>query len=783
MNPLSSLTYHRRHKRRTAMLTSLISLMTFAVYLLYTLSSANFVETLRTAGMYLDLFSIVYPNTSGELDPTIVAQIRTHPDVAYALPVKPDAAIKYIYPLGGESDIVNLMGLREADIPLVMDVCNATLVEGEMLQPRTNSLILSKELAANAQVEIGDVLDYKLDAERFEFIPAPLQVVGIVESDVRLGIVSYEYLDSHEATMGGSSLMVIPKEGRDQAVLDVLHGELPTSLVYVESRRTLNQDVAEMTQMVNLIAIPISVTTSLASALVVSAINRIALMRRLREFGILNAIGLNKKWLISRMMGETCVLAGIGLIIGLGLSWLALLAIRTVIFAPKGYSLPIIATSSMIAVLPIPITILPFVYFSLKGVFSRLDTVSIIERGALSTEETQRAASTTPHKYSNPFASITFYKRHRSRALLLIGSMALMIMATVLAIFFLTNDIVDPHISVLRHVSGVSAPHGNRLDPAIVSQVKTHPSVERAVTAMELYIFSALVPSSGSTDFETYAVSEEDALYLTQLFSLELSEGHLPRPRTNDVVISQALAQNRHLQIGDVIGNPDNPAYPGARPLPTEFIVSGIFATPEDGTENWLSLASLEFTQSHSAFVDDPLMLLVSPHAGQKETMDNWLEQELAGNRVEIKTHRWLVAHLEEMARELLLTMALLESLLAIIAAITLVVLNYIFITQRQSELGVLNALGFNRLKLIWRTLRETALTTGLAWIASIGLCLIGLIYQGVAFAARGLSYNWTNPMPWLFTLPIPIAVLLATSGTVAWTLSKLDPVTIIERR
>jgi hypothetical protein len=50
-------------------------------------------------------------------------------------------------------------------------------------------------------------------------------------------------------------------------------------------------------------------------------------------------------------------------------------------------------------------------------------------------------------------------------------------------------------------------------------------------------------------------------------------------------------------------------------------------------------------------------------------------------------------------------------------------------------------------------------------------------------YAGKGLSYDWANPTPWLFTLPIPIAVLLATSGTVAWMLSKLDPVAIIERR
>jgi hypothetical protein len=50
-------------------------------------------------------------------------------------------------------------------------------------------------------------------------------------------------------------------------------------------------------------------------------------------------------------------------------------------------------------------------------------------------------------------------------------------------------------------------------------------------------------------------------------------------------------------------------------------------------------------------------------------------------------------------------------------------------------------------------------------------------------YAPRGLSLNFFNPMPWLFTLPIPLAVVAATGGLVARTLSKLDPVSIIERR
>jgi hypothetical protein len=59
-----------------------------------------------------------------------------------------------------------------------------------------------------------------------------------------------------------------------------------------------------------------------------------------------------------------------------------------------------------------------------------------------------------------------------------------------------------------------------------------------------------------------------------------------------------------------------------------------------------------------------------------------------------------------------------------------------------------------------------------------------GLLYlQLRVFEPMGLRLDMFNLTPWLFTLPIPVAVLAASTITVAWTLSKLDPVSIIERR
>jgi hypothetical protein len=45
------------------------------------------------------------------------------------------------------------------------------------------------------------------------------------------------------------------------------------------------------------------------------------------------------------------------------------------------------------------------------------------------------------------------------------------------------------------------------------------------------------------------------------------------------------------------------------------------------------------------------------------------------------------------------------------------------------------------------------------------------------------MNVDLLNPIPWLFMFPIPMAIIFTSAGTIAGVLTKLDPVTIIERR
>jgi ABC-type lipoprotein release transport system permease subunit len=514
---------------------------------------------------------------------------------------------------------------------------------------------------------------------------------------------------------------------------------------------------------------------------VLVVINQIANAKRNPEFGILHAAGHSKKWLIRRLTMETTTLAMLGWLMGIGVSWLVL----------SLFKMPYVVWIPIVFSLPLPAVIAGFTFISVRRTLTRLDPVAIVEQRELSQEGERIQKKSIAKSSPKPLTPITFYNRHRRRATLLMSGMSMMILAVVLFLFALalTADAQEPFFGYLSRVSIVNSPGGVAgLDQSIFDLVKTHPTVDRVIPiAPRISMLQAAIPLNiGNAEASPFGVYAEDMAFLIELYDLELKEGHLPRSGTNEMVIPEILAQNRDLKVGDVIGNPNQPAYPGATSLLVEFVISGIFAQPESPQDGagW-GFISLEFLESSEAFhLPDFPSLIIVPKSGQKQTLDRWLENELASDNAYVLTHHQEISRIQEMARQNMLGIALLEVVLGLVAALSLAVLNYIFTSQRQAEFGVLHALGYSRRQLVGRVFGETAFTTLASWGLSVILTLLLLLFMRFAvFDPRGLTFNLFNITPWLYTLPIPIVVLLVTAGSTARTLSKLDPISIIERR
>lgn len=788
MNPLSPWTFFRRHKRRASLLLGLFGLVTAGLYLIVALLWAITVEPMRSHYSYLSQYSLV-----DGWDPRVVAQIRANPDVARTVLATIGPGVQLPDALGGGSDYWNLFALKGEDVAYVMERCGATLKEGQPLRPRTNGILLSQQVAANLGLEVGDIIHNATNPDLFSNIPAPLQVVGILQSDVRLSIASHEYLSNHEllSHMIMPKLLVMARPGREDAVAEFLRRDIRATGTGVETYLDMREEVARAYRVSLALLMPIILTVSAALLFVVAIVNRVSLAQRVREFGILSAAGHDNGKLTRRLTAEMGVLAAGGWLMGIVLSWMLLYFLKLVLFTPRGHDLNIITLTPALPVLLVPLSVTLFAFASARRVLSRLDPVEIVERGPLSMEQKPPAGGIAAKSSPRPLAAWTFHRRHRRQAVFISGATALMIIAVVVYIF-LTTAVRDTRRASFGYLHQVSVVHprvGSGPDAALSAQVRAHPSVERVIPFSQFTMLSILIPPGETAPINPFAVYADDLAYLVDLYGLELKQGHVPRPHTNELVIPDVVAQNRNLHVGDVIGDSNHPAYPGAQEIkvPAEFVISGILARPAKTAENWLSFISLEYVESHEAFRQlnqTSVPMIVVPKTGQKAALDDWLEKELASDDVFVRTYRQLVSRDEARARTQILTIALLESLIACVAAIALAALNYISVSGRKAEFGVLYAPGYGRRRLVGRALGEAAFTTGAAWVFSASLFLLGLLLlQFGLFEPVGLRLDFANATPWLFTLPIPVAVFAASGISIAWIISKLDPVSMIERR
>ncbi|MEJ2555567.1 MAG: hypothetical protein P8186_04945 [Anaerolineae bacterium] len=789
MNPLSPLIYHCRHKRWALMLTALLALAVMGLYLVFGLLQETYITPLHTINQYLSKFSLVQTDLATMLDPAVVTQIRAHPDVAQVLPQN---NVEIAIPNGGGVDTpFRLIGLQEADVARVLAQCGVTLVEGQLPRPRTNGLALSRELSTALKLEIGDTIERTENETGYANIASPLELVGILSGDIRLAIVSYEYLDSHERyrDLARYGVLVIARPGREAAVDDFLRQTIRSSRTKTATYQLLKEELARAQALVYRVGIPLVLLVTTAITLVVGAINRLAFMRRLTEFGTLHAVGRSKGWLARRLTLETAGLALAGCALGILLAWGVMAILNAAVYAPKGFAYNPFQVRVLPYMAPIPLAVIGFTLFTAVRALGRMDAVAIVERGELSLEGEQvgRAGRVRAGKLPRPLASTTFYRRHTRQAAVLIGATALMIVGASIFVFALEafDDARQPLLTHLRRVSLVS-PNAMPLETTVMAQIRAHPAVERTIPVT---IFSPLgifvPPTTPNYPVEAYGVTAEDMAYLVELYHLELAEGHLPRPNTNDIVIPWTVAQNRDIQVGDVIGDRAHPIHPDAPTLPSELVVSGIFAPDEDSAADiWLSFTSLEFAENYPDSWKVDLSLIVVPKAGQKAALDTWLDSQIAGERRLVFTYDNQQALFQKQASTLLFSLSLVESIIALLAALALTGLNYVFVTQRQSEFGVLSALGFSRLQLVGRIVRETLFTTSAAWLVAVLGCATRLFcLQYGVYIPAGLKLNFVNLTPWLYTLPVPAAVLAVTTGTTARTLAKLDPVSIIERR
>jgi ABC-type lipoprotein release transport system permease subunit len=784
MNPLSPITYYIRHKGNTLLLVGLIALVTTGIEVMVGMAQPILDHNTRSYVGFLSHLGLVRPVVGPELDPAIVSQIRTHPDVARVIPENgSDLVINIPSIVFGASSPV--LGVRQEDVTAVLDACALRLSTGRILRPNTNEFVISIEFAEALGLRIGDTIGRGIAEEHYPNIEAPMVLVGTLESDPTVAppdraqviIASYEYLASHEAYRPRTSgLLVIARENRKGAVDDWLEQSVASPHAHVQTASTRMARLQRSQRLLQLVLGTVDGLVAVIAALVVGTINRLSLIQRSADLGTLHAIGYLRERLVRRLTLEIGIVACIGFLVGSAMGWLVLTAVKAGFYGPQGVFLELGNVAPLWFGMPIPLTVIAFAWFSASRLLQRLDTVAIMDRGDAGTEaQPERRVAQSSRA---PLSSRTFYQRHRRRSIVLVAAMALMIVGVAFPAFFFLPMIEAQkpyYLNYLRYVTRVEPNGVSAVDPTVIAQIKTHAAVRKVVRVQPLEI-AISIPPMATNQVPVYGCAESDIPVLMDLFGLSLQEGRLPQVRSNEVVLSEALVLNRGLEIGDVVGKP---AYQ-LDAMPTELVVVGILS-PGDVS---LGFASLEYLEKHERYARRPVHLFVVPAENQKPEVDTWLEQHVSSAQTRVETYAETYAGFRQARRGFLALSAVIECIIAGVAALALAALNAVFLAQRRREFGILHAMGRGRPWLVLRTTGEATALVATSWVTGAAICLVILFCaQAGVYAPSGVPLNLADTTPWLFTLPVPLAVVAVTVGLVARMLRRLDAVAIIESK
>ncbi|HIL01162.1 MAG TPA: ABC transporter permease [Myxococcales bacterium] len=218
---------------------------------------------------------------------------------------------------------IRVIGIDPALERGVSVVANS-MVDGDYFaRPRT--AVLGRGLARRLGVDVGDKIVLSVQDLNADMTGEALRVGGIFHSPLAELERSTLFLAREEADRlfglgGGISEIVVVAHSRDQA--GELQERLSAALPGREIRRwdELQPMLASMLSMMDQMAWGLYVTIFIAMAFGIANVLLMAIFERIREIGILLAVGLSRSRLVAMVIAESLFVTLLGLAIGFGLA-------------------------------------------------------------------------------------------------------------------------------------------------------------------------------------------------------------------------------------------------------------------------------------------------------------------------------------------------------------------------------------------------------------------------------------------------------------------------------
>jgi hypothetical protein len=388
---------------------------------------------------------------------------------------------------------------------------------------------------------------------------------------------------------------------------------------------------------------------------------------------------------------------------------------------------------------------------------------------------------------ANPLSPLIYLWRNAGKSIPLTGVilLAVLLVTGVIALIDSIPESIRSIYAYSNKMTGIS-PRGDAQEtPKLLAEIQKQSPVplERVMTCRA----SASIVNSivGKWPFVMLGLSRADMVYYLNRMHGSHLEGRLPTPGAAEAVVSRPVAKNLHIRLY----NPKDPWKLRHQSIilgpdiaesysPNYVKVVGIA-----DTDQWLMVDSIEYQRMYH-FPPIDLGLVFARNETDQSKLDHWAAKHFQGRNAQVFAYFMIEKQTKEMFQTLYLLLDIVIGVLAAVMTFMMAMLMNIYQSQRLVEFGLLHAVGYTRVQLLWRVFLETAIVVFLGWI--LGVLVAQLMLQALnqmLMAPRAFDLPPFDTTAFYYTVPLPFAILAVAGGTVWWRFHRFDSVSIVERR
>lgn len=314
----------------------------------------------------------------------------------------------------------------------------------------------------------------------------------------------------------------------------------------------------------------------------------------------------------------------------------------------------------------------------------------------------------------------------------------------------------------------------NIIDTAVIDRISKNENVDRLIPTSINYGIKYVIPGI-SDQTSTLPIREFDMEYFMNKEGIKLINGRLPKDGVFEIAINKDIAINRKVTIGDKVGDSINKF----DSLQGEYVIVGIIES-----KALISILSVNESLYQNYKNEENLFcrgFIVYPKDGKKQAMDKFL--------TDFKSDETRIINIDTQIEAFKNTTGVLKVLdiIAILSIIVMVITvgssKYAQYLNRKEELGIINAIGYSKNRILSKTLKEVLLTNIVGFIAGV---ILGFIMSYMLAknlwepnGVKGCLYTNKSFVVGLF---VPIFTTLFTIIPINNLINKLDPIKMIEK-